>query len=560
MPSPLSRHRELIAGLQRLKAQKVQGTDIISFVQRFERTDPQQPEPLGCSTATISQLRNGKLRLSKGKEARWIAYIKRFFEEKNWDYSNLVLENPIDAPDGTPNPFEKEKETKNTRLPNEYCGLFVGYYIDVNNKMLCEAVFLIEPNGYTRGKSAEGYFYEGWFSLQFGNHLFVGNFGGQEGNDSLLSTSHRFSITCSTTGFKQHGFLDGSYSGKGERSDNPVGGRTRLYKENDYDTSTSDLYEVREPEMFSLRYPNILRNHKAAQHERIRDTLLMCLGKTDNSHQFGESTTFFEEIGMMPPVIDTHISRLKGSYMTFKVALDGKIICNMMRIFSRGFVEIKSAEDQKIRFMGRAYLNGSILHIFFFKKYFPPSAHGIKENFEPFYCYYNYKLGVSTERRESIKHIFGLSAHVTDNAGLRSGYEMLMPIQEDEEGEAYEGTESFKIDITKCSEVEKNNFLELYPPLIHFFEQSHKPFITEERTLNSHQKLIVPNEKGNTYFAAACYHFYNNNYEIGIKYMEQAKMAGFKEVNRLTKELQNGLLSQIAKEEQRAIKRIFDME
>lgn len=551
----LSRHRELIAGLQRLKAQKVQGTDIIAFVQRFERTDPQQPEPLGCSTATISQLRNGKLRLSKGKEDRWIVYIKRFFEEKAWDYNNLVLENPIDAPFGALNFFEKDKEAKNLRLPDEYCGLFVGYYIDVQDKLLCEAVFLIEANGYTRGKSAQGYFYEGIFNLQFGNHLFVGNFGGQEGSES-----HRFSITCSTIGFKQSGFLDGSYAGKGERSDNPMGGRTRMYKENDYGSSIYDLYEVREPEMHALCYPNVLRNHKDPQHDRIRDTLLMCLGKTDSSHQLGESLTFFEQIGMIPPVIDTNISRLKGSYMTFKVALDGKIICNMLRIFSRGFVEIKSAEDQKIRFMGRAYLNGSILHIFFFKKYFPPSAHGIKENFEPFYCYYSYKLGVSVERRESIKHIFGLSAHVTANAGLRSGYEMLMPLQEDEEGEAYESADSFKIDIAKCSAVEKDNFLDLYPPLIHFFEQSRKPFITEERTLNSYPKPTVQNEKGSTYFAAACYYFYNNNCEMGIKYMEQAKMAGFKEHNRLTKELHNGLLSQITQEEQRAIKQVFDIE
>jgi hypothetical protein len=553
---PLSRHRELIAGLQRLKAQKVQAQEIMHLIQRFDAENPQHLEPLGCSAATISQLRNNKLRLSKGKEERWIACIKQIFIQKKWNYTELVTENPIDAPENNSTQADDEptENAKKLPLPTEYTGVFVGYYIDVNDKMLCEAVFLVAESGKTIGKSAQGYTYEGRFDLNFGSHLLIGSFMGAN-----AQSSHRFSITYSTTSFRQNGFLDGAYSGKGERFDDPMGGRTRMYKEADYDSSAYALYEEREPAMFNLRYPNVLRDFRHTMHERIRDVLLLCMGKTEMSYQIGESLRFFEDIGMIPPVIDTQISRLKGSYATFKTGTDGKIFCNMMRIFSRGYVEIKSAENQNVCFMGRAYLNGSILHIFFFKKYFPPSAHGIPENFEPYYAYYNYKLGLSIERRENINHIFGISAHVTENAGLRAGYEILMPLAEDAEGEAYETTASFKIDALRCSEAEKDNYLDQYPALAYVFEQQRKAFIVEERTINSTTKPFAANEKGNTYFAAACYHFYNNNYETGLKYAEQAKIAGFKEHGRLLRELQTGLLAGLAKQDKQSILDIFGL-
>jgi hypothetical protein len=353
--------------------------------------------------------------------------------------------------------------------------------------------------------------------------------------------------------------MDGMFSGKGERLDDPMGGRTRLYKEGDYTPTILDIYQNRVPEMFDLRYPQVQENRKDGMTERIREFLLVCVGKTEDgaSYKFGESLAFFEQIGMMPPIIELNIGKLRGSYLTFRLARDGKtIIANAMRIFNRGYVEVRSVEDPTILLLGRAYLMDSILHILFFKKYIPPNdvfKHGY---LEPFYAYYTYKLGSSVSRSR-IKHAFGISNHVTVESHIRCGAELLVPLAENEEGKAYEKQASFKIDTVRCSAVEKENWLQQYPVLSEFFEPYKKNVKVEDRSINAQNRSFAYNEDGNTYFAAACYEAYQKNIEATFRYLHDAKIAGFCNLALLEIELTTGLLRQISAADKQGIRAIF---
>jgi hypothetical protein len=545
---PLSqRHKELIVGLTQLKARGIKGSEIAAYIAEFDAQSSPTQEALRCSTSTISQLRNNKLQMNSTKQARWIVYIKQIFEKKGLDYQVLVEQNPFET--AWEEPIMPQTTVSKT-LPIEFCGLFVGYYIDVNEKMLCEAVFWIEPNGKTVGKSAQDYDYDGDFGLAFENHLFIGHFGYSQNSDS-----HRFTITCDKSDFRRNQFMDGVYSGKGERSNVPMLGRTRIYKEADYTPTIKADFENRIPEIYSLQYPNVMEDKRDAIQERIRDMILLCTGKIKPT--FGESLDFFEQIGMIPPVIDATMSHFKGSYLTCRMARDAqRIVCNVVRFFNRGFVEMRSEEDPKVVFMGRAYLCGDILHVFFFKKYFPSQVSGEPAIHEPCYKSFSYRVGTGLVRSR-IKHVFGVSSHTFIDNGLRVGYEILLPLQEATEGEYYQNNVSYTIDTLNCSDTEKSDILKKHPALLQFFEQQRKPFIVETYTPNQTVNPLNINEKGNTYFAAACYHFYNGNYDLGIEYCKKAKKAGFKNLNLLDKELSKGLLSQLETYEKNTISDIL---
>jgi hypothetical protein len=546
---PLSqRHQELIVGLTQLKTRGIKGSEIASYIAEFDAKSSPNQEPLRCSTSTISQLRNNKLQMSHAKQARWIACIKQIFEKKGLNYQVLVEQSTFEAV--WEEPIIQPPAAAKT-LSIDFCGLFVGYYIDVTEKILCEAVFWIEPNGKTVGKSAQDYDYYGDFGLAFENHLFIGHFGYSQNSDS-----HRFTITCDKSDFKRNQFMDGVYSGKGERSNVPMLGRTRIYKEADYTPNIKADFENRIPEIYSLQYPNVMEDKHDAIQERVRDMLLLCTGKEHSG--FGESLDFFEQIGMIPPVVDASLAWLKGSYITFRMAKDNtRIIGNVIRIFDRGYVEAKSSRDATIKYIGRAYLYGDTLYIFFFKKHYPATVGGIRAQNSPYYNFHTYKVG-SGMIRSGIKHLYGLSMHTLfDDNALCAGYEVMLPLPEKTEGEAYHNTNSFLIPVDECSASEKAAYLSAYPPLIQFFEQHRKPIIIESRVRNSEAQGAYLNEKGNTYFAAACYNFYNGNYEVGIEYCKKAKKAGFKNFNLLEKELSKGLLSQLEMYEKNAINDIL---